>query len=107
MEFLGTELYFEDLEKAKEFYAQVLGLVAAEEQPGHHLKFNSSRGFLCLEKKGVEDYPSPDKAVLFFEVPNLSEAVARVGRWRFVRIEPGWAVLHDPEGHNVLLLQAG
>src|ERR1035441_2093048 len=27
-------------------------------------------------------------------------------RERFVQAEPGWAVLHDPEGHNVLLLQS-
>lgn len=107
MQLLGTELYFQDLDRARSFYADVLGLRVAEEDPAHHVKFDTSRGFLCLERKGAEDYPSLDKAVLFFEVPDLAAAIARIGREGFVRIEPGWAVLHDPEGHNILLLQAG
>jgi len=101
----GVELYFEDLATAKTFYAETLGLKLSDEQPGHHAKFESGAGFICLEKKGVESYPSKDKAVLFFEVPDLSAAIATVGSDRIVRSAPGWAVLHDPEGHNILLLQ--
>lgn len=103
--FLGVELYFEDLEQAKRFYADVLGLRIAEEQPGHHAKFESGSGFICLEKTGVESYPSKDKAVLFFEVADLQSAVSSIGRERLVHVEQSWAVLHDPEGHNVLLLE--
>jgi len=43
--------------------------------------------------------------VLFFEVPDITAAIAALGRERVVKSEPTWAVLHDPEGHNVLLLQ--
>ena len=107
MRFLGTELYFDDLARARSFYNEVLGLPVAEEQADHHVKFNFQDRFLCLERRGVEDYPSADKAVLFFEVPNLPASIERIGRQCFVRIEAGWAVLHDPEGHNILLLQAG
>jgi predicted enzyme related to lactoylglutathione lyase len=103
--FLGTELYFENLEKAKQFYVETLGLKVAEEEPGHHAKFDLGTGFICLERKGVESYPSKDKAVLFFEVPDLKQALASIGNDRIVHAEPAWAVLHDPEGHNILLLQ--
>lgn len=33
-----------------------------------------------LERKGVEFYPSKDKAVIFFEVPDLKSAIAAQGR---------------------------
>jgi catechol-2,3-dioxygenase len=103
--FLGVELYFEDLEQATRFYRNVLGLRIAEEEPGHHVKFESGSGFICLEKTGVESYPSQDKAVLFFEVADLQSAISSIGREQLVHVEQDWAVLHDPEGHNVLLLE--
>lgn len=103
--FIGTELYFSDLEKARDFYSGVLGLRISEEQPGHHAKFDSGAGFICLERKGSEGYPSLDKAVLFFAVPDLNAAVAALGPERIVQRGGTWLVMHDPEGHNVLLLQ--
>jgi len=102
--FVGVELYFDDLKRAKKFYAEALGLAVSDEEEGHHAKFDSGAGFICLEKKGMESYPSKDKAVLFFEVRDLKVAIEAVGRERFVQIEREWAVLHDPEGHNVLLM---
>lgn len=104
--FMGVELYFEDLEQAKRFYRNVLGLRIAEEEPGHHAKFESGSGFICLEKRGVESYPSREKAVLFFEVADLQSAISSIGREQLVHVEQGWAVLHDPEGHSVLLLES-
>ncbi len=103
--FVGVELYFENLDQAKKFYVDILGLEISEEQVGHHAKFDSGAGFVCLECKGAESYPSKDKAVLFFEVPDLKSAIARLGRDRLLQSEATWAVLHDPEGHNILLLQ--
>jgi predicted enzyme related to lactoylglutathione lyase len=103
--FAGVELYFDDLETAKRFYTGVLGLEVAEEQSGLFAKFDSGSGFICLERKGAESYPSYDKAVLFFQVDDLAATIAAVGRELFIQVEPAWAVLHDPEGHNVLLLQ--
>ncbi len=105
VKFAGVELYFDDLPAAKQFYTSTLGLAMSEEQSGHFVKFDGERGFICLERKGAESYPSRDKAVLFFEVADLAGAIAAIGRERFLQVEPGWAVLHDPEGHNVLLLQ--
>jgi predicted enzyme related to lactoylglutathione lyase len=103
--FVGVELYFENLERAKKFYIETMGLEVSDEQAGHHAKFDSGAGFVCLERKGVESYPSIEKAVLFFEVPDLKSAIAAIGQDLLVQSEPTWAVLHDPEGHNILLLQ--
>jgi len=110
--FLGVELYFDDLQSAKRFYRDTLGLDLTEDSPGHHAKFDFKDGFLCLEKKGVESYPSRDKAVVFFEVDDLQSAIQSIGAGRIVHSEPDpggnrppWAILHDPEGHNVLILQ--
>jgi predicted enzyme related to lactoylglutathione lyase len=105
--FVGVELYFEDLERAKRFYAEILGLRVSDEEPGHHARFDCGAGFVCLERKSSETYPSSDKAVLFFEVADLKAAVAVIGKELVVRCEDQWAVLHDTEGHNILLLQAG
>jgi predicted enzyme related to lactoylglutathione lyase len=103
--FVGVELYFKDLQRAKDFYEKTLGLTLSDDQARHHAKFDSGAGFVCLERKGAESYPSEDKAVLFFETPDLKSALEAVGRDKFVQTEATWAVLHDPEGHNVLLLQ--
>ncbi|HEU5403976.1 MAG TPA: VOC family protein [Terriglobales bacterium] len=110
LQFAGVELYFEDLKRAKEFYGDFLGLEIEEDDPSHHAKFRLGGRFLCLEKKGVEDYPSVDKAVLFFEVADLAAFITQVGPQRMVQTGPAsglprWAVLHDPEGHNILILQ--
>ena len=104
-QFVGVELYFDNLDAAKKFYIDVLGLKVSDEQPGHHAKFDSGAGFVCLERKGAESYPSQDKAVLFFQVNDLLAAVADIGEDRVVQSGPGWAVLHDPEGHNIILLE--
>lgn len=105
LRFAGVELYFEDLDRARELYTRVLGLDIADEDRGCYTKLEGGDAFVCLERKGSETYPSRDKAVLFFERPDLEAAAASIGPERFVRREAGWAVLHDPEGHNILLIQ--
>lgn len=109
----GLELYFDDLKRARKFYREVLGLKVHDEQPGHHVQFDTGASFLCLEAKAREPYPSRDKAVVFLEVDDLTAAVKTIGRKKFVHVEsPGkrgrlsWAVLHDVEGHNILFLEA-
>jgi catechol 2,3-dioxygenase-like lactoylglutathione lyase family enzyme len=111
---LGVELYFDNLPEARRFYQDTLGLELLADEPGHHVKFEGQSGFICLERKGAESYPSQDKAAVFFEVEDLQLRVEAIGINRFAGLGPkdkagriGWAVIHDPEGHNVLLLQAG
>jgi catechol 2,3-dioxygenase-like lactoylglutathione lyase family enzyme len=107
----GIELYCDDLQRARAFYSNVLGLPLAEEDPHRFVQFEATDAFLCLERKGAEDYPSRDKAVIFFETDSLDQAIARIGKDRFVRVDQDsvrpWAVLHDPDGHNVVIAQKG
>jgi predicted enzyme related to lactoylglutathione lyase len=109
---VGAELYFDDLERAKQFYRDTLGLDVTKEAAGQFAQFDAGNGFICLERKGAENYPSQDKAVLFLEVADLTATVRSLGSERIVRYEPKsggrspWAVLHDPEGHNIVLRQA-
>jgi len=44
--------------------------------------------------------------VLFFEVADLQTSIAAIATNQLVKVEKSWAVLHDPEGHNVLLLES-
>lgn len=106
---LGFEVYFDNLSAAREFYRDVLGLNLVEDEPDHHAKFEDGSGFLCLERKGAESFPSLDKAVVFIEVEDLAAKIAQLGE-RILETGPApasptWAVLHDPEGHNVVLIQ--
>ena len=112
LRFIGVELYFDDLETAKQFYRDTLHLEISDEHIGQYAKFGADSNFVCLEHKGSESYPSLDKAVLFFEVPDLSAVMDAIGKDRIVHSEansssrPEWAVIHDPEGHNILILQS-
>jgi predicted enzyme related to lactoylglutathione lyase len=110
---VGVELYFDDLPQGKQFYGGTLGLDLLDEQDGHYARFNAGEMFVCLERKHSESYPSLDKAVIFLEVPDLAAAVACVGKEKIVAMEPDgegqrrpWAALHDPEGYNIVLLEA-
>jgi len=103
--FVGVELYFDDLPAAKRFYSETLGLKITDEDPNRYSKFADETGFICLEKKGSESYPSKEKAVLFFEVPDLAQALAAFGPKCIVESASHWAVLQDPEGHSILLLE--
>ncbi|HET7184867.1 MAG TPA: VOC family protein [Terriglobales bacterium] len=109
---MGFEIYFERLQAAKEFYRDVLGSPLTEHVPAHHAKFDGLQAFLCLERKGVETYPSADKAVVFIEVADLGAMLGKLGDRILESVSrttggpPTWAVLHDPEGHNVILIQA-
>jgi predicted enzyme related to lactoylglutathione lyase len=102
---IGVELYCENLQRARNFYVDVLNLKIADEDEARYAKFDAGPTFVCLERKGVESCPSQDKAVLFFAVPDLAAAIDAIGRDRIVQRETTWAVLHDPEGHNILLVQ--
>ena len=111
--FIGVELYFDDLQQGKQFYGNVLGLKLLDEEEGHYVRFDARKSFVCLERKGTESYPSLDKAVVFLEVPNLADAVRSVGEENIIATNPlgggrgsPWAALHDPEGYNIVLVEA-
>ncbi len=105
----GVELYFNDLEAAKNFYRDVLGLALDEDDPNHHAKFALGSLFLYLEAKGMEDYASADKAAVFVEIEDIRGAVDRIDSRHLVGSDLSsaqpWAAIRDPEGHTVMLLQ--
>jgi len=110
---IGVELYFSDLHKGKQFYGDVLGLDVQDEEEGHHVQFDAGGSFVCLERKGSESYASRDKAVVFLEVPDLAEAIGSIGQEKIVATggrgesrRRAWAALHDPEGYNIVLVEA-
>jgi predicted enzyme related to lactoylglutathione lyase len=96
LRFIGVELYFDDLEAAKQFCRDTLQLEISDEQIGHHAKFGADSNFVCLGRKGSEAYPSLDKAVLFFEAPDLSAVIDAIGKDRIVHSET--TVLADLNG---------
>jgi hypothetical protein len=55
--FVGVELYFDNLERAKRFYVETIGLEVSDERVGHHARFNSGAGFVCLERRGLSCTP--------------------------------------------------
>lgn len=97
------------VDAAKAFYANALGLPVDEDNPGHHSKLGIGDRFICLERKGLEDYPSADKAVLFLTVLDVRAAVERIDAAFVLRCEIAaakpWAAVQDPEGHTIVLTQ--
>ena len=55
--FVGVELYFDDPEKAKEFYLQTLGLDISDEQVRHHAEFDCGAGLSALSARGLNRTP--------------------------------------------------
>jgi catechol-2,3-dioxygenase len=55
--FAGVELYFENLEKARSFYLETMGLQISDEQIGQYAKFETGAGFICLERKESNRIP--------------------------------------------------
>ena len=54
--FVGVELYFNNLERAKKFYVETMCLEVSDEQVGHHAKFDSGAGF-ALSGRGLSRIP--------------------------------------------------
>ena len=77
--FAGVELYFSDLKKARAFYADTLGLQISDEDPRRYAKFSAGAGFVCLERKGSESYPSQDKRFYFLKSLTSRARSGRLG----------------------------
>ncbi len=57
LRFIGVELYFDDLETAKQFYRDTLHLEISNEQIGHHAKFGADPNFILPGAQGVRILP--------------------------------------------------
>lgn len=45
--FVGVKIYFDNLERANNFYVEKLGLRVSDQQPGHHVKFTAMPGLFA------------------------------------------------------------
>jgi len=79
--FVGVELYFDDLTKAKNFYTKTLRLALTEYSPRHHAKFDAGAGFICLEKKASKTIHRGTKLFCF-----LKFAISKPQSRRLARI---------------------
>jgi catechol 2,3-dioxygenase-like lactoylglutathione lyase family enzyme len=85
----ATRLPAQDLERARRFYAQKLGLEPSDERPGGILYRLSGGGeFALFESAGA---PSGDHTQMGFEVEDVEAAVAELER-RGVEFEPAGIV---------------
>jgi hypothetical protein len=111
----GVELYFPAESEAVLLRRARFAAQRRDARPSRAVRHQRR---LCLPgAKGAEIFPSRDKAVVFLEVPDVVAAVRKIGQAHLVHIEMGaqgdsgsaarasWAVLHDPEGDNILLLE--
>ena len=68
-QFIGVELYFDDLERAKKFYQETLNLAVSDEQFGHHAKFDCGEVLFALSGRGLS--PTPPKIKQCFSLRSL------------------------------------
>jgi len=78
--FVGTELYFDNLEAAKRFYEDVLGLKLTDQASGHYAQFAAGEGFVCLERKGSESYHHRTKQFCSSRSPTFRAPPRRSGQ---------------------------
>jgi hypothetical protein len=66
---LEIELYFDHLDEGQRFYGETLGFDVRDEVGGRFTRFATEPAFICLERKGMEPYPSRDKAGSYWRLP--------------------------------------
>ncbi len=103
-----------DFERSTAFYRS-LGLVAVVHEPPRYARFRCPDGDETLSVEVTGESPTPARAQLFFECPDLDHTVAQLKAqgldfdqdptdmpylWREARIR-------DPDGHDIRLYFAG
>ena len=107
----GVALYSEDLERARTFYRDLLGLPLLLEQE-HVLHFDAGSARLAIYRYPTEDEPRAPEGFLMFAVDDLAAAYEDL-RSRGVEflgpptVRPYGRVayLHDPEGHELGIIE--
>ncbi len=118
IEFNHALIYVTDLKRALNFYRDLLGFQAIEEEEGY-ARLRSGRGTttigLHVLTKEVSSLPSKEGVRLYFEVENLDENCKELASKgvKFDKLPEdmpwGWrhAYLSDPDGHQISLYWAG
>jgi len=108
-----VELYFDDLEAAKRFYQETSASTFFTSSPGITYSLKPAGHSYAWRRREWKNTLPAIKPCIFLEVADVRSAGERLGKEKVVHFDVGnahggspWAVLHDPEGQNVLLLQA-
>jgi predicted enzyme related to lactoylglutathione lyase len=107
----GIVLYSEDLERAKAFYAGLLGLPILLEED-HVVHFDAGSVRLAIHRYPTEGKREASEGFLVFSVDDLAAAYEDLRRRGAEFLGPPTvrpygrvAYLHDPEGHEIGLLE--
>ena len=107
----GIVLYSEDLDRARTFYRDVLGLPLLLDE-GHVIHFDAGTIRLAIHRCPPGDRREAAEGFLVFGVDNLSEVHTELTRRGAEFLGPPAdrpygrvAYLHDPEGHEIGLLE--
>jgi predicted enzyme related to lactoylglutathione lyase len=107
----GIVLYSEDLDRARTFYRDVLGLPLLLDE-GHVIHFDAGTIRLAIHRCPPGQRREAPEGFLVFGVDNLSEVHKELTRRGAVFMGPPAdrpygrvAYLHDPEGHEIGLLE--
>jgi catechol 2,3-dioxygenase-like lactoylglutathione lyase family enzyme len=97
-----------NLDGAREFYEKLLGLPACGEQPGDFVQLSVGDAALCVDTAGGGDPPAAIFAVTGLD--QLCEHLADAG----VTVDGPrhghggrYAVVHDPDGHELVFEETG
>ena len=66
LQLAGVELYFDDVEKAKRFYREVVGLTVLDEQSRHYARFAGGPALCVSNVKGRNPIRRRTKPYCFF-----------------------------------------
>ena len=118
IEFNHALIYVTDLNRALNFYRNLLGFQAIEAEEGY-ARLRSSKGTttigLHVLTKEISKIPTEEGVRLYFEVANLDETCSQLQSRgvKFTQLPKdmpwGWrhAYLSDPDGHRISLYWAG
>ncbi len=107
----GIVLYSRDLDRARAFYRDVMGLPILLEE-AHVIHFDAGSVRLAIHRYPTGEMTGAPEGFLVFAVPDLDAAYAELGRRGAEFLGPPAtrpygkvAYLRDPEGHEIGLLQ--
>src|SRR5438552_15269013 len=107
----GIVLYSKDLDRARAFYRDVMGLPILLEE-AHVIHFDAGSVRLAIHRYPTGEMTGAPEGFLVFAVPDLDAAYAELGRRGAEFLGPPAtrpygkvAYLRDPEGHEIGLLQ--
>jgi predicted enzyme related to lactoylglutathione lyase len=107
----GVVLYSKDLAQAKDFYSRILGLPVLLEEP-HVIHFDGGSVRLAIHRYPIEGAREAPEGFVVFAVDDLAKTYEDLRRKGAEFLGPPAsrpygrvAYLHDPEGHEIGLLE--